>query len=110
MLNNHHHSTKLSLNSLLFLGLYLDWILFYGEGGASSLLSDVLLLVVLADTQPLSQSLTLVHIQKRDTALLGQSNDELLDGCIIAVIGENNKLRFVISAFETFADLVETLS
>lgn len=89
--------------SLSLLTVVLD-----GDGGSTSDLSGVTLGIVLAETEPLTEVVTGLHLDEGDVVGLGQSGNELLVLGIIAVLGKDAEhgLLFV----KALADFVESFN
>jgi len=78
-----------------------------GNGGSASHLSWVTLNVVLAESEPLTEVVTGLNIDKRNSVLLSQGGDKLLVFWVFAVGGEHaNKSLVTVKAL---ANLVESL-
>ena len=79
-----------------------------GNGGSSLHLTGVVLLVVLAVAEPLTEVHLLLNVDEGDTVGLGKSLDELLVLGVIAILGEDAKESLL--AVKSLADFVEALN
>ena len=76
-----------------------------GDGGSALHLSGVALLVVLAETEPLTQVHARVNLDQRDATGSGHSGDELLVLGIFAVRGEDaDKSLLSVESLENFIE------
>lgn len=83
-----------------------------GEGRTFSLLGDILVLVIFADAEVLSESLSFLNLNDGDVVPLGEAGHQLDVFGLTAVLGEDHKLslELLIGVLDGLADLVESLS
>ena len=82
-----------------------------GEGRTFSLLGDILVLVIFADAEVLSESLSFLNLNDGDVVPLGEAGHQLDVFGLTAVLGEDDvfSLELLIGVFDGLAHFVKSL-
>ena len=98
---------EVSLNDLSLILGELGWEVPDDQAAAFPLLSDVVLTVLLANSDPFSEGLCLAHEQERNVVLLAKGLYKFFIIVLITVLSQHAK--FGLLGLDRLADFVDTL-